>query len=182
MLRLVAIALLVLALPAADAVAQAPPNADFAGGAASGPGPIPDGTSEIGIRVDGSGARATVRAVAVRVVTRRRGRPYCSGDVPFDARPAPALAGDPAPVPGGAMLLGRTSGRAGGPFGFNLRVSADGRRVDRVVTTWLVTAGRFVAGGATGTLRARSTARSRKTGRTIDRCDTGALTWSAVVA
>jgi hypothetical protein len=284
MLRVSIIALALLAVTATDATAQAPPNADFAGGAASGAGSVPDGSSEIGIKVDGSGTRATVRAVAVRacsrgrstegesagtvtvapdgtfsgaltrrrqaravgfsirvtvagrieagratgsirVVTRRRGRPYCSGEVPFDARPAPVLSGDPAPVPAGAVLVGRTSGRSGGPFGFNLRVSADGRRIERVVTTWregcravrrteetnysptiairpdgtftkterftvrfsdatqrvtVVTTGRFVAGGATGTLRARSTARSRRTGRVIDRCDTGALTWSAV--
>ncbi|CAA9525153.1 MAG: hypothetical protein AVDCRST_MAG85-3167 [uncultured Solirubrobacteraceae bacterium] len=283
MLRTACLAFVLLCATTSTAAAQAPPGSDFAGGAASGPGSIPDGSSEIGIKVDGSGSRATVRAVGVRacsrgrstegesagtvtvapdgtfsgalnrrrqaravgfsirvtvagrieagratgtlrVVTRRRGKPYCSGDVAFDARPAAALSGEPAPVPAGAVLVGRTSGRSGGPFGFNLRVSADGKRIERVVTTWregcrsvrgteetnysptiairpdgtftkterftvrfsdatqrvtVVTTGRFVAGGATGTVRARSTARSRKTKRVIDRCNTGALTWSA---
>ena len=39
--------------------------------------------------------------------------------------------------------------------------------------------GRFSAGGAAGSLRVHSVVRSRRTGRVVDRCDTGPLTFAA---
>ena len=50
--------------------------------------------------------------------------------------------------------------------------------VERVVVT---TEGRFSGGAATGTWQATTTARSRRTRRVIDRCNTGRLSWSASV-
>ena len=50
--------------------------------------------------------------------------------------------------------------------------------VDSVTVT---TEGHFVNGGAIGTWEARATSRSRETGRVVDRCGTGALTWAAAV-
>jgi hypothetical protein len=156
--------------------------------------------------------------------TSRFGRRRCRGSVDWTARTARTVGTDAAPVPAGAVLLGRTSGVRNGPFGFNLRVSPDGRRVVKTVTsfqtrcrkikpyeetnigpsitikpdgtfrkterfkmgfadvidtTTLVVTGRFVAGGARGTLRARTVSRSRRTKRVTDRCTTGTLRWSA---
>ena len=161
----------------------------------------------------------------VSVDTRRRGRPFCKGTTPFDARPAAVLGAEPGPAPAGGLLVGRTSGRTGGPFGFVLRVNADASRVQRVVTTFrqgcrrvkgleetnysprmtirpdgtfrqterfsvrydegsdritIVTTGRFVAGGATGTIRVQSRFLARASGRVTERCDTGTLRWTAV--
>jgi hypothetical protein len=41
--------------------------------------------------------------------------------------------------------------------------------------------GRFGAGGVAGVLRITSVTRLRRSGRAIDRCDTGRITFSAVV-
>ena len=163
-------------------------------------------------------------AGTLSVRTKQRGRAACTGDVPFRAIPGPSLAGAaPAPAPANATLLGMTSDSRG-PFAFNLRVSANGkrvtqalfgvnrgcktikqpeetdytkpitirpdgtfRRVERFTVRYtdaternrVVIAGRFVNGGAVGTIRWTAVARSPKTGRVNDRCDTGRLTWSA---
>jgi hypothetical protein len=59
----------------------------------------------------------------------------CRGTFDFLARSAPALSTDAAPPPGGRTLIGMTSGTRGGPFGLNLRVGPDGRRITHLVTT-----------------------------------------------
>lgn len=177
-------------------------------------------------RMQMTGTVAAERVVGrLTVTTSFRGRRRCRAVVPFEARRAPALGAGPAPPPAGGVLLGAAQRGPDNPYAFNLRVSADGRRVARAVTTYLarcrnspadleetnyspsipirpdgsfrrterfvlrytdatervtvVTAGRFVAGGATGTIRARSVARSRRTGRIVDRCDSGTRTWQA---
>lgn len=71
------------------------------------------------------------------------------------------------------------------------RIAADGtfrfverfriRYRDAIERVAVTTEGRFVAGGAVGTWRARAYTRSRRTGRIIDRCGTGRLNWSASV-
>lgn len=70
-----------------------------------------------------------------------------------------------------------------------IAVAPDGtfRRVERfrvpfadvIDSVTVTTEGRFVNGGAIGTWEARATSRSRRTGRVVDRCGTGALTWAA---
>ena len=50
--------------------------------------------------------------------------------------------------------------------------------VERVTVT---TEGRFVAGGATGTWQATTVARSKRSRRVVDRCNTGQVGWSASV-
>ena len=171
--------------------------------------------------VDAAGARGTIRAV-VRI----SGGRVCRSTFPWRAVPLTPPAGAPTAAPAGALLLGSTSDSARGPFGFNLRVSADGRRIDRSLFTarrgcrravppeetnynpriairpdgsfantelWrvriggrlersrVVITGQFVADGVTGTVRWTVVARSPRTGRVVDRCDTGPLTFSAVV-
>lgn len=73
-----------------------------------------------------------------------------------------------------------------------IRINPDGtfRFVERFRTNYrnaveritVITEGRFVNGGAVGTWQAQTRARSKRTKRIIDRCDTGKLTWSAGVA
>lgn len=58
----------------------------------------------------------------------------CRAASDYVARTAPALPGDAAPPPGGATLIGMNSSR-GGPFGVNLRVSADGSRITQFVAS-----------------------------------------------
>lgn len=83
-------------------------------------------------RLDVTGALTPSGATGTFAVrARERGRRACSGEVAWRAIPAPQLGTDPAPAPAGAVLLGRTSSTAGGPFSFNLRVSRDGRSVSR---------------------------------------------------
>jgi hypothetical protein len=164
--------------------------------------------------------------VAGRIEATARGRGVrgCRGAFDYLARTAPALGADPVPAPANATLLGMTSQTAGGPFALNLRVSPDGRRIQRLIAggrytcrrikpiqetnyspafpvnadgtfrfverfklrytdaverVTVTTEGRFVAGGATGTWQARTVARSRRTKRVIDRCNTGKRNWSA---
>ena len=72
-----------------------------------------------------------------------------------------------------------------------IRVNPDGtfryverfkvRFADVTDSVTVTTEGRFVNGGATGTWEARATSRSRETGRVVDRCGTGALTWAAAL-
>ena len=179
-------------------------------------------------RVTVTGQLRNGNEVAGRIEATASGRGVsgCSGAFDYVARTAPALGGDPAPVPAGATLIGMTSQRKGGPFALNLRVSPDGRRIERLVAgarytcrrikplqetnyspafairddgtfrfverfrlpyadaverVRIVTEGRFVAGGATGTWKANTVARSRRTKRVIDRCRTGRRTWSAAM-
>lgn len=220
------------------AVASIPCRRDGSEGAASGAGPLaPDGSFRVTLsrRTQRAvqGFRATLVAAGriaadrvsgtLQVVSRQNGRVRCRGSVPFSARTAPALSEQPAPPPAGAVLLGRTSARAGGPFALNLRVNAAGNRIERVVVGYrvgcrsdrgleetnysppmairpdgtfthterftlrfrdadervtVVTTGRFVDGGAIGTIRARAVARTRR-GRLVERCDSGTLRWSA---
>jgi hypothetical protein len=72
-----------------------------------------------------------------------------------------------------------------------ITINPDGtfRRVERfrvpfadvIDSVTVTTEGHFVNGGAIGTWHARATSRSRRTGRVVDRCGTGALTWAAAV-
>lgn len=175
------------------------------------------------LRVTGA-VTATGADGVLNVTTTRRGHRVCGGQVGWRARPYPQLGDQPAAPPAGAVLLGRHSGVGGGPFGFNFRVSKDGKRVLNVVTTIrlgcryraqpeetnysppirirsdgsfrgverfttrfadaiertkIVIAGRFVAGGAKGTMRHTAVATPRRRGLKRDRCDTGTLRWSA---
>lgn len=57
----------------------------------------------------------------------------CQGAIDYLARSAPAVGTDAAAPPAGATLIGRTGQAKGGPFGLNLRVSPDGRRVTHLV-------------------------------------------------
>lgn len=150
----------------------------------------------------------------------------CRGAFDYVARVTPELGTESAPPPAGRTLIGKTSRVPGGPFAFNLRVSANGEAISHLVTgsryscrklrpyqetnyspptpiradgtfrkverfkvrfsdvvdsVTITTTGRFVAGGATGTWRAQAVSRSRETGRIVDRCGTGQVTWSASV-
>ena len=62
----------------------------------------------------------------------------CRGSVNWVARTRRAVGTDPGPVPAGAALLGSTSRTRGGPFGFNLRVAPDGKRIQQTLVSYRV--------------------------------------------
>ncbi|HEV3000710.1 MAG TPA: hypothetical protein VGW75_08220 [Solirubrobacteraceae bacterium] len=84
-------------------------------------------------RIEGARARGVI-AVSVRPSNRRAGG--CRAITRWVATNAPTVGADAAPAPAGATLVGMSSKtRLGGPFGVNLRVSRDGRRVTKVIAS-----------------------------------------------
>lgn len=94
---------------------------------------VGDGWSRVRVRGAITEGAATGE-LQIRLRKARGGRP-CSGTVPFRARAVPDLSAAPVAPPTAGVLLGRVHGvlaPIGAPLAFNLRVSGDGRRVQRL--------------------------------------------------